>query len=128
MVTEEKIQLTSELSTIGNKIQGIREVQTLYGEMQEDNYEILLIANRDQLETVKQRVDDLISMLSDFPNEEGNRQFVLMVNGLKESNKPFFFDKETKNGAIQVFKGAIEMLDDESQEEFLAKETELAEI
>lgn len=123
-VTEQEIIITKELERIADDLQGVRDVQDLYGNMPSENYKILLIADRDSLQVVKEKVDELINSLPNHPNEEGERQFVLMVNN-PNPNKPFFMDDQTKNGAIDAFKGAIPIMDDQLEQAYEAKKAEL---
>jgi len=128
MVTEEKIKKTKELNTIARDLQGVRDVQSLYGEMVASNYQSLMIVNRDFLDQAKKAIDNLTDRLTELNNEDGERQFFLIVNDVSDSNKPFGMDIKTKDQVIDAFKSIIPLLDDAKQQEFLAKETELAEI
>ena len=128
MVTEEKIKKTKELNTIGRDLQGVRDVQDLYGKMLASNYQSLMIVNRDFLNQAKKAIDNLTDRLTELNNEDGERQFFLIVNDVSDSNKPFGMDIKTKDQVIDAFKSIIPFLDNAKQQEFLAKETELAEI
>ena len=128
MVTEEKIKKTKELNTIGRDLQGVRDVQDLYGKMLASNYQSLMIVNRDFLDQAKKAIDNLTNRLTELNNEDGERQFFLIVNDVSDSNKPFGMDIKTKDQVIDAFKSIIPFLDNAKQQEFLAKETELAEI
>ena len=121
-VSNEQIEVTKELERIADDLQGVRDVQSIYGELASSQYKILLIADRDSLELAKDQIDVLLQNLK--PNENGERQFVLMVNN-SNPNPAFYMDEETKNSTIDAFKGVIPLLDDNLESAYEAKKAEL---
>ena len=121
-VTEQEIILTKELERIADDLQGVRDVQAIYGTLPSNDYKILLLADRDKLELVKSIIDQILGNLK--PNENGERQFVLVVNNA-DPNPPFYMDEVTKNLTIEAFKGVIPALDDNLELAYEAKKAEL---
>ena len=121
-VTEQEIQLSKELNDIGEDLEGVRNVQSIYGQMPSENYRLFVIADVDQLATLKEQISILETNLK--PNGDGKNQVVLMVNNA-DKNPLVFMANEMKDVVIDGFKSTLPALDDQLEVAFNAKKAEL---
>lgn len=126
-VTGNQIELTEELQKIGSDIEGVRKVQTLYGNMLSENYEVFLLADRNKLKQLKTTIESILaSGLKE--DEDGGRQYILVVNEVTENTPIVYMAKEMNTTVIDRFKDTLPLLDDTLEQKYIAKKQELDEL
>lgn len=123
MITQEQIEAVNELQLIARDLDGVRQIQDIYGSMASSQYQIFTIVNRKALQTLKNEIDRLLQQ-GMKSNEDGKREFLIIVNNVNP-NPIFYMDAKTKSLVIDQFKGVLPFLDDQLEAEFEAKKTEL---
>tara|TARA_X000001382_G_scaffold8122_2_gene5897 strand:+ start:6932 stop:7312 length:381 start_codon:yes stop_codon:yes gene_type:complete len=115
-VTENELIAAEKLQEKSREIKGVREIQTIYGNLSSDNYEIFTIINRKFLQTLKNEIDKLIQQ-GIKPDEDGKREYIMIVNNV-DKNPIYYLSNEMKNSVIDSFKGILSGLDDALEIEF----------
>lgn len=122
-VTEQEIQLSKELNDLGEDLKGVREVQSVYGQMASKDYQVFVLVNVDNIDYLEEQIQVLKTKLKS--NEDGKNQFVMMVNNASE-NRLVFMAENMKNAVFDDLKThTLPRLDDSLEAAFDAKKAEL---